>query len=163
VELVSNPARTGWTTQDAIERELPAFRTAKPDFATLMIGVNDWVQTVDGATFRRRLGHLLDEMLKMLPNKKRLLVINIPDFSVTPDGPHHAHGRDIRAGLENFNCIIADEAQKRRVRVVDIFPLSQKMQRYPESIAADGLHPSAQTYARWEELIFPAARELLEK
>src|SRR6476620_5606891 len=33
VELVSNPARTGWTTQDAIGRELPAFRAAKPDFA----------------------------------------------------------------------------------------------------------------------------------
>ena len=163
VELVSNPARTGWTTQDAIERELPAFRAAEPDFATLMIGVNDWVQAVDGATFRKRLGHLLDEMLKILPNDKRLLVINIPDFSVTPDGPNYAHGRDIRAGLANFNRIIADEAQKRRVRVVDIFPLSQKMHRHPELIAADGLHPSAKAYAGWEELIFPAARELLEK
>ena len=81
VELVSNPARTGWTTQDAIERELPLFRAARPDFGTLMIGVNDWVQAVDAATFRRRLGHLLDEMLKVLPNEKRLLVINIPDFS----------------------------------------------------------------------------------
>ena len=78
VELVSNPARTGWTTQDAIERELPLFRAAEPDFATLMIGVNDWVQAVDKATFRRRLAHLLDEMLKVLPNEKCLLVINIP-------------------------------------------------------------------------------------
>ena len=90
-------------------------------------------------------------------------MINIPDFSVTPDGPNYAHGRDIRAGLANFNRIIADEAQKRRVRVVDIFPLSQQMHRHPELIAADGLHPSAKTYAHWEELIFPAARELLEK
>ncbi len=163
VELVSNPARTGWTTQDAIERELPLFRAARPDFGTLMIGVNDWVQAVDAATFRRRLGHLLDEMLKVLPNEKRLLVINIPDFSVTPDGPSYARGRDISAGLANFNRIIAGEAQKRRLRVVDIFPLSQKMRGRPELIAADGLHPSAKTYTLWEELIFPAARELLEK
>jgi alkylation response protein AidB-like acyl-CoA dehydrogenase len=55
------------------------------------------------------------------------------------------------------------EAQKRRLRVVDIFPLSQKMRGHPELIAADGLHPSAKTYALWEELIFPAARDLLEK
>ena len=163
VELVSNPARTGWTTQDAIERELPLFRAARPDFGTLMIGVNDWVQAVDEATFRTRLGHLLDEMLKVLPNEKRLLVINIPDFSVTPDGPNYARGRDISAGLASFNRITQDEARKRRLQMVDIFPLSQKMRGRPELIAADGLHPSAKTYALWEELIFPAARDLLEK
>ena len=28
VELVSNPSRTGWTTEDAIEHELPLFRSA---------------------------------------------------------------------------------------------------------------------------------------
>src|SRR5215813_3449992 len=32
VELVENPSRTGWTTQDAIDRELPVFFKAKPDF-----------------------------------------------------------------------------------------------------------------------------------
>ena len=112
VELVSNPARTGWTTQDAIERELPLFRAARPDFGTLMIGVNDWVQAVDKATFRRRLAHLLDEMLKVLPNEKCLLVINIPDFSVTLDGPNYARGRDISAGLASFNRITTDEARK---------------------------------------------------
>ena len=35
------------------------------------------------------------------------------------------------------------------------------MRGHPELIAADGLHPSAKTYAMWEELIFPAARDLL--
>ena len=115
VELVSNPSRTGWTTQDAIENELPLFRAAQPDFATLMIGVNDWVQGVDEATFRTRLAHLMDEMLKVLPNEKRLLVVNIPDFSVTPDGPNYARGRDISAGLTSFNRIIAEEALKRRL------------------------------------------------
>ena len=41
VDLVANPSVTGWTTQDLIERELPVFRKAKPNFATLLIGVND--------------------------------------------------------------------------------------------------------------------------
>ena len=161
VELVSNPARTGWTTADAIAHQLPLFRAARPDFGTLMIGVNDWVQGVDEATFRQRLAQLLDEMQRVLPNEKRLLVINIPDFSVTPDGPNYARGRDISAGLAGFNRIIADEAQKRSLRVVDVFPASQTMRGHAELIAADGLHPSAKTYALWEELIFPAARDLL--
>ena len=157
VELVSNPARTGWTTADAIAHQLPLFRAARPDFGTLMIGVNDWVQGVDEATFRQRLAQLLDEMQRVLPNEKRLLVINIPDFSVTPDGPNYARGRDISVGLTSFNKIITEEAQKRGLRVVDIFSLSQTMHGHPELIAVDGLHPSATAYAMWEHAIFPAA------
>ena len=162
-QLVSNPSRTGWTTADAIEQELPVFRAARPDFATLMIGVNDWVQGVEPGVFRQRLAHLMDEMRTVLPNKKCLLIVNIPDFSVTPDGPNYARGRDISAGLTSFNKIIAEEAQRRGLRLVDIFPASQEMRGHPGLIAADGLHPSAKTYVRWEELIFPVVRELLGK
>jgi lysophospholipase L1-like esterase len=161
VALVSNPSRTGWTTKDAIENELPLFRAARPDFATLMIGVNDWVQNVEPHVFRRRLTHLMDEMQKVLPDKKRLLVVNIPDFSVTPNGPVYAQGRDISAGLAAFNRIIAEEAQRRGLVVVDIFPISKQMRDRPELVAADGLHPSAQAYAQWEALIFPAAQRLI--
>lgn len=163
VTLVSNPSRTGWTTKDAITHELPAFHAARPDFGTLMLGVNDWAQGVDEKTFRTNLAHLMDEMLKALPNDKRLLVINIPDFSVTPDGPTYARGREISAGLTKFNHIIEEEAGKRGVRVVDIFPLSQQMGKDRSLVAADGLHPSAKAYSQWGELIFPVARELLGK
>jgi lysophospholipase L1-like esterase len=161
VELVSNPSRTGWTTQDAIERELPLFRAARPDFATLMLGVNDWVQGVDAETFRARIAQIMDAMGKVLPNEKRLLVVNIPDFSVTPEGPTYARGRDIRAGLTNFNRIIAEESNRRGLRAVNIFPLSQKMGEDRSLVAADGLHPSAKAYAQWEELILPTARKSL--
>src|ERR1700741_3731165 len=51
IQLGTNPSVTGWTTQDAIDRELPVFVRAKPNFASLLIGVNDWVQGVDQAEF----------------------------------------------------------------------------------------------------------------
>jgi acyl-CoA thioesterase-1 len=35
VDLVANPSVTGWTTQQAIDRELPIFVQSKPTFATL--------------------------------------------------------------------------------------------------------------------------------
>lgn len=161
VRLVVNPARTGWTTRDAIEHELSQFRAARPDFGTLMLGVNDWVQEVPAATFRFRLSHIMDEMRKVLPDEKRLLVINIPDFSVTPTGPNYAQDRDIRAGLAAFNVIIAEEARRRKLPVADIFPLSQEMAADSSLVASDGLHPSAKAYAAWEEFIFPAALQLL--
>jgi lysophospholipase L1-like esterase len=60
-ELVSNPSRTGWTTADAIEHELPLFRAAGRILARSWSGVNDWVQGVAPQLFRQRLAHLMDE------------------------------------------------------------------------------------------------------
>src|SRR5437867_3760524 len=157
VDLVANPSVTGWTTKDLIERELPVFRKEKPNFATLLVGVNDWVQGVDEKTFRQRFSSIVDDMLKVLENRKRLLIVTIPDFGVTPTGPMYARGRSISDGIASFNKVIADESKKRGVRVVDIFELSKKMGTDPSLVAADGLHPSAREYAEWEKIIFPVA------
>jgi lysophospholipase L1-like esterase len=163
VELVSNPSVTGWTTKDAIDKELPKYVNSNPNFATLLIGVNDWVQGVDETAFRNRLSYLLDSMLAVLPNKKRLLVVTIPDFGVTPTGPKYARGRNIHEGITQFNKIVTEEAHKRGLQVVDIFPLSKSMGHDKSLVAEDGLHPSAKAYAEWEKIIFPAAQELLKQ
>ena len=163
VDLVANPSVTGWTAKQAIDRELPIFVESKPNFATLLIGVNDWVQGVDDATFRKHFTYLLDRMLEVLPNKKRLLVVTIPDFGVTPTGPKYARGRNIHEGIAQFNQIVSEEAKKRGLHVVDIFPLSKKMGEDKSLVAKDGLHPSAKEYAEWEKIIFSAALELLKK
>lgn len=163
VELVSNPSVTGWTTKDAIDKELPKFVSSNPNFATLLIGVNDWVQGIDDLTFRDRFSFLLDQMLIVLPNKKHLLVVTIPDFGVTPTGHKYSHGRNIHEGIMQFNKIVTEEAHKRGLQVVDIFPLSKKMGEDKSLIAKDGLHPSAKAYAEWEKIIFPAALALLTK
>ena len=162
VDLVSNPSVTGWTTKDAINRELPKFVNSNPNFATLLIGVNDWVQGIDETTFRNRFSYLVDQMLAALPNKKRLLVVTIPDFGVTPTGPKYARGRNIHEGILKFNRIATEEARKRGLEIVDIFPLSKQMGHDKSLVAKDGLHPSAKAYAEWEKIIFPAALELLK-
>src|SRR6266480_3639193 len=163
VDLVSNPSVTGWTTKDAIDKELPKFVRSNPNFATLLIGVNDWVQGVDETTFRNRFSYLVDQILAVLPNKRRLLIVTIPDFGVTPTGPNYARGRDIHEGILKFNQIVTEEARKRGLAVVDIFPLSKKMGQDKSLVAKDGLHPSAKEYAMWEKIISPAALELLTK
>jgi len=163
IDLVANPSHTGWTTKQAIDRELPIFLESKPNFATLQIGVNDWVQGIDNETFRKHLALLADRMLEVLPNKNRLLVVTIPDFSVTPTGPQYARGRNISEGLARLNQIIAEESKKRGLRVIDVFPISKKMRDDTSLVAADGLHPSAKEYAEWEKIIFPIAFDLLTK
>lgn len=160
IELVANPSVTGWTTQQLIEHELPVFEASQPTFATLLIGVNDWVQGVSEADFQMNLRHILDRVEAILPDSKRVLLVTIPDFSVAPEGGKYARGRDISAGIAAFNEIVRNEARWRALEYVDIFPLSRRL-RGPEYMAADNLHPSAAAYARWEESIFPAALGLL--
>src|SRR5437870_12106891 len=102
-------------------------------------------------------------MLEVLPNKNRLLVVTITDFGVTTAGRGYARGRDISEGISRFNQIITEEAAKRGLHVVDIFPISKKMRDDASLVAVDGLHPSAKEYAEWEKNIFPTALQLLKQ
>lgn len=163
IELIANPSVTGFTTQQAIDLELPIYKKSDPTFATLLIGANDWVRGVNENTFRKNLIVLIDEMQKDLPDKNKMLIITIPDFSVTPQGLNFGNGLDIAEGIAGFNEIIKEEAGKRNIKVVDIYPLSQSAKDDPELTASDGLHPSAKHYALWEEVVYPQAYELLKK
>ncbi|MFL5765533.1 MAG: SGNH/GDSL hydrolase family protein [Bacteroidia bacterium] len=163
IELVANPSHNGWTTQSVIVGELPVLDKANANFVTLLIGVNDWVQGVDAATFRSNYVKILDHVQKILPDKSKLLLVTIPDFSVTPSGSKYTGGRDATAGISEFNKIILEEAKKRNLKTVDLFAQSKQMGTDATLVAADGLHPSAKGYAAWEKLIYPAAFEILKK
>ncbi len=160
-ELISNPSKNGFSTQNVIDNELPLLK--KIDFATLLIGVNDWVRQEDIETYHKNLNYCIDEIQKKLSNKNHLLLITIPDFGVTPQGKLYGSGRNISNGISEFNNIIKSEAKKRGLVCVDIFPVSQQMKNNQDLVAADGLHPSAKEYAIWETLIFPEAKKLLGK
>ena len=160
IELSANPAHNGWTTRDVIDHELPIMEQLKPDFVTLLIGVNDWVQGVDSATFHKNLTYIIDKVQSGLPDKKNLVLITIPDFGVTPTGAQYSEGRDIAKGIAEFNTIIKTEAKNRDLQCVDIYPETQKMKNNPTLIANDGLHPSALEYSKWETIIYPVVVKL---
>jgi lysophospholipase L1-like esterase len=161
VSLIANPSRTGWTTQNLIDRELPVFDRSEADAVTLLIGVNDWVQGVDITTFKKNLAFILDHVQSKLKNKKNILLITIPDFGVTPTGKMYSGGRDISKGIASFNDAIKAEATTRGLPLVDIFATTQKMETDASLVAADGLHPSAKEYAVWEKMILPEFEKML--
>ncbi|GJL79121.1 MAG: lysophospholipase [Nitrospinaceae bacterium] len=163
IELTANPARTRWKVEDAIRSEFPVFKEARPTFATLLIGVNDWVHGSGKNKFTSNLRVLMDRMREHLPHPRRLLVITIPDFSCAPRGETYGFGRNIAKGILKYNQIIKKEARERGLAVVDIFPLSQTFCNRPEMFVEDGIHPSAQQYALWEQLIFPEAYNMLRQ
>ena len=173
IELIANPSRTGWTTQNLIDSELPIFDTSDPTFATLLIGVNDWVQEVSSEKFHSNLNFIIDHIFNKKEDERQktetnpvsdftLVLITIPDFSVTPEGPKYSKGKNISEGISEFNKIIINEAKKRNLKCVDIFSVSQEMKTKPELVSSDGLHPSAKEYALWETLIYPVVYNLLK-
>ncbi len=161
IELKKILARTGWSTAELNLYAIPLLKEMRPDFVTLMVGVNDWVRGVTADQFQERFSQLLDATLSCLTDPRRLLIINIPDFSVTPKAQDYAQGRDIEEGLKIFNRIIEAEAKSRGLKVVDIFSVSKEMATDASLLSSDNLHPSAKAYARWEQWIFGEVWNLL--
>ncbi len=162
-ELIANPSKNGFSTQNLIDMELPVFDKSGATFVTLLIGVNDWVRNVNASTYTQNLIYILDHVQKKLSNKNNILLVTIPDFGVTPQGSYYSNDRDVSKGITEFNDIIKAEAQKRGLPVADIFEISKNMKDNTELTAPDGLHPSAKEYAIWETIIFPEAKALLLK
>lgn len=162
IKLASNLAQKGWTTEQAINHQLPLLKNLEPDFVTLLIGVNDWFREAVSQKFQNRLRVLMDGIQKELSRPEKLLVVTIPDFSCSPTGKTWGYGKSAVNGINRLNNIIKTEAASRNLPVADIYSLSQKLCSRQGSFAPDGVHPSSQQYEQWVERIFPLALGLLQ-
>jgi lysophospholipase L1-like esterase len=150
-------ARTGWTTDEldaAIEQAAPA---GTFDLVTLLIGVNDQYRGRTAEAYREQFRKLLDRAIAFAGGvASHVVVVSIPDWGVT----RFAGGRDraaIAKAIDAFNAVNRDEAKKAGPRYVDVTPASREAGSQPEFLVDDGLHPSAEAYSRWTQLILPAA------
>lgn len=154
-------ATTGWTTtnlQNAINVQNPA----NFDIVSLLIGVNDQYQTHDTSGYRQRFTALLLKAIEIAKGKKEnVVVLSIPDYSVTP----FASLRDtaiIRQEIDWFNAINKSVTTAINCPYLDITP-STREARYNQSlIAGDGLHPSGLEYLRWADKLGPMLLLLLK-
>ena len=89
LELVANLGVNGYTSADLIRDELPRLERLRPEFATVLIGVNDVVRRVPPETYVANVERILDELLGRLPVSRIVTV-------ATPDLHGHAGGRGLR-------------------------------------------------------------------
>jgi lysophospholipase L1-like esterase len=160
LELVGNLAVNGFTTADVIAVELPALESLEPDFVTLLIGVNDVVQGVPEATYRRNVGLILDELVARV-GAGRLLVVTTPDYTVTPAGGDYGDPAAQAARIRAANAVLTSQAEARDIAVVDVYDLSLLAGTDRSLVARDGLHPSGAQYALWVERIEGVVEGLL--
>lgn len=154
IEIVGNPSVTGYTSQDLIDRELPLVSKLKPDFVTILIGVNDYVRGIDSATFSKNLDYIISSIQQMLSGSNKIVLVTIPDYGKTPTGSKFGSPKSSEIGIKIFNNIIKDAGKKYNLPVADIFEVSQRVASDPSLVANDGLHPSAKQYADWTDVIY---------
>ena len=162
LRLAANLAVNGFTSADVIAEELPLLDALRPEFVTLLIGVNDVVQGVPDGAYRAHLETIFDGLLRRLA-PSRVLAVTTPDYTVTPAGADYGDPGERRAGIVRANGTMKEVAGAGGIAIVDIFDLSQRAAIDRTLVAADGLHPSGAQYALWVARIAPAVRELLAR
>jgi acyl-CoA thioesterase-1 len=163
LELVGNPAVNGYTSADLIAEELGQLDRLRPEFVSLLIGVNDVVQGVADAQYSGNVALILEELLTRLP-PERIVCVATPDYTRTPNGA--AYGEpDLQSDrIVRVNAILREACELRRVPFVpEIFEISRQVTDDPSLVADDGLHPSGAQYRLWVEAIEPVVRRQLEE
>ncbi|HVZ48240.1 MAG TPA: GDSL-type esterase/lipase family protein [Gemmatimonadaceae bacterium] len=152
-------ARTGWTT-DELDAGISAAGIAGVfDLVSLLIGVNNQYRGRPLGEYATQFDALLARGIAFAGQRAaRVVVLSIPDWSVTP----FADGRDrarIAGEVDAFNAAAHAGALRAGARWVDVTPLSRVAR--DGWFAADGLHPSAAQYAAWADAALAAARAAL--
>lgn len=154
-------ARTGWTTDELSAAIDDADPHGPYALVSLLIGVNNQYRGRDAEEYRAEFVGLLRRAIGFAGgDARRVIVLSIPDWGVTP----FADGRDrarIAAEIDAYNAINRDEAARAGARWVDVTAQTRQAGADPSFLVGDGLHPSARSYAEWSRLALPAAQEAL--
>lgn len=157
-------ACTGWTT-DELQAGIDA---AQPpgvfDLVSLLIGVNDQYRGRPLQGYQHQFQQLLERAIGFAGgNPRRVLVLSIPDWGVTPYA--QANNRDaalVATELDAFNATARSCCEQHQVAFIDITGISRDRGGEPAMLAADELHPSAEMYRRWCAQALPVATALLD-
>ncbi len=159
-------ARTGWTTDELSAAISAASIAPAYEVVSLSIGVNNQYRggSLDG--YRQEFAELLVQAVGFAGGHVgHVVVLSIPDWGVTPFAMQRKQTRGkaaedsagISDAIDRFNAVNRRETAAAGAHYVDITAASRE--RHADWIAADGLHPSGTQYARWTELVTPAALE----
>ena len=149
--VLSNPAVNGYTTDDLIDDELPQVASFRPTLMTLLIGANDIVQGSSDDRYRRQLRSIHERIHDDAPDA-RVVGLPQPDWSLSPAGSGFGDPAAIARKIERFNEIARNEAERGHAVWIDLFPLMREQGR-KGMVAGDGLHPSAEAYAEWAQVL----------
>lgn len=156
-------AKTGWTTGE-LESAMGRYPfLPKYDLVSLLIGVNNQYRGGDIVEYKEQFERLLKRAIGLAGGRpEHVVVISIPDYGTTPFGQKmdvHKIAREI----DGYNSLNKALSIQYKVQYVDVTPVSRDTKAGASAIAADGLHPSEEQYARWAKEVFAVAKKAAKK
>jgi lysophospholipase L1-like esterase len=146
-------ARTGWTTLELAEHILHTKFNEGYDFVTLLIGVNNQYRGLSIDDYKNDFEFLLKKALHFADDKNNhVIVLSIPDWSVTPFAKEH-DAQKISEEIDAFNNINSVIASQYKVHYINITDSMRESANDESLITKDGLHPSGKEYTNWAEQI----------
>ena len=129
---------------------------------TLLIGVNNQFQGRSQEEYTTQLSTLLQRSIALAENQPaHVLVLSIPDYSVTPFGQSTGNAAAIGQSIDSFNTICHQLSMSYKVNWLDVTTESRKAATDPTLIAADGLHFSGKEYEIWARLMEPIIKGMV--
>ncbi|HZH01473.1 MAG TPA: SGNH/GDSL hydrolase family protein [Flavisolibacter sp.] len=154
-------AKTGWTT-DELLAALEGYIFSPPyDIVTLLIGVNNQYRGRSVEEYTNDLEKLIEKSIALASKKSHVILISIPDYGITPFGKEK-DVENIAREIDIFNGVGKALSVQYKIHYVDIVEEWRATANDENQLAADGLHPSAISYAQWAVKIAEAIRELLK-
>lgn len=164
--LITSPhiiATTGFTT-DELNAAIDAANISGPyDIVSLLIGVNNQYRGRDVQNFATEFEGLLQRAIHFAGHlPKRVFVLSIPDWGVTP----FAAERDtekIAAEIDVYNSVCETKAKEYGAHFINITTSQRADGAATDFLAPDQLHPSAKEYAKWAVQLAAAIKNELNK
>ena len=145
-------AKTGWTV-DELEAGIQATPTAAEgyDLVTLLIGVNNQYRGRSVESFAADFEKMLQRAISFARGKKkRVVVLSIPDWGVTPFAiSKGVDPAQVAAGIDAYNETKKAICAKNGVKFIDITSEYRIAGALPEGVVEDQLHPSKLIYKKW--------------
>ncbi len=142
-------AQTGWTTDELLLHISKTSLLTQYDLVTLLIGVNNQYRGREPHLFKPDIELLIQKAIKWTNgSSKNVVVLSIPDWSVTP----YAQERnilEIASAIDEYNKICRELSKAMDVHFIDITTQQRKFGHEKEFLTGDGLHPSGKEYERW--------------
>ncbi len=166
LDIVANLAGRSSASRQVIQDQLPQLVELEPQFVSVQVGVNDVILRTPAETYSANMAHILDTVLTLV-DADRVVVVTTPDYTLMPDGDIYGEPEVKSARIREFNDLLRAAAEARGIAVVDISPISDRVQQDPSLVAVpvDGrdLHPSGKQYAGWADLVAEAVRPLFHE